>query len=901
MLSLFDRCVEQYGNKTAVDFQGVTLTYRELQSQVNQLANYLEEYAVSTETKIGLYLERSLDALVGLLAILRIGATYIPLDPAYPKERLDLIFTEAQPSIILTQSALTQLHTTPTTQTICLDLEKEAITRCQDDFLSQLDLSGALAYIMYTSGSTGKPKGVMMPRSSVELYLNAISDVLLIQPEDKYLHTASFSFSSSVRQLLVPISQGATVILASQEQARNPLGLLELMKQKEVTVSDSIASIWRSLLQAVNSLAADKRDDLLTNSLRLILLSGDLTPAPVLQNIRQNLSSLPDVVNIYGQTETIGVSIYRVPREFDKNEGYVPVGFPYKHNRIYILDEDMQPVSQGEIGELYVSGGCLSKGYLNRPDLTERQFFSVNPWVEDGSENRQLFSRLYRTGDLARQLTDGCLEIRGRADFQVQLRGMRVELGEVEAALGQHPAVAQSVVIIREDEPGDKRLVAYVVLGVSTLPKSSELRQFLKPLLLEYMIPSVFVRLEALPLTPNGKINRQVLPLPDAKDILSSTRYVAPRTPQEETLARIWQQVLKRELVGIYDNFFDLGGHSLLALRLFTEIEKAFGQNLPLATLYQAHTIAELSSLLSQSKQLLPADCSLIPLQSKGSKPPLFLVPPAGTTVVNLGQLVRYLPPDQPVYGLEPLGMDGQQFPHTCLKAMAAYYIQEIQKLQPQGPYFLVGRCFGGVVVFEMAQQLSAQGQKVALLGILDTQTPPNFSSEKADSEPSRISEESRSLGNYFQYGDYLQPLAIRWRRGRLIPNRFFQSRAAAFCTRALKGAEAGNPLYLFLQRKLFSRIPKIFTLAAHRKSRMDYWANVYPGTITYFQNSDESMSSIIARWAELTAAGLDCQIVPGNHRTMLLNHEYAKSVAEKLSTCLDKVHTGALDAEVMN
>lgn len=898
MLSLFDRCVELYGNKTAIDFQGVTLTYKELQSQINQLANYLEQSGVSTETKIGLYLERSPDVLVGLLAILRLGATYIPFDPAYPKERLDLMFTEAQPSFILTQSTLTQLPTT-TAKTICLDLDKEAISKCQDEFLSKSDLSGTLAYIMYTSGSTGKPKGVMMPRSSVELYLNAISDVLLIQPEDNYLHTASFSFSSSVRQLLVPISQGAKVILASQEQAKNPLGLLELMKQKEVTVSDSIASIWRSLLQAVKSLDAAKRDDLLTNSLRLILLSGDLTPALVLQQIRQDLSSCPDVVNIYGQTETIGVSIHRVPREFEKNEGYVPVGFPYKHNRIYVLDENMQPVSQGEIGELYVSGGCLSKGYLNRPDLTERQF-SVNPWIEDCSEDRQLFSRLYRTGDLARQLPDGCLEIRGRADFQVQLRGMRVELGEVESALSQHSAVAQSVVAIREDEPGDKRLVAYVVLVSSTPPKSSEFRQFLKPLLPEYMIPSVFVQLDALPLTPNGKINRQVLPPPAAKDMLSSTPYVAPRTSQEETLVRIWQQVLKLERVGINDNFFDLGGHSLLALRLFTEIEKAFGQNLPLATLYQAHTIAELSSLLSQSKQLLPADCSLVPLQSKGSKLPLFLVPPAGTTVVNLGQLVRYLPPDQPVYGLEPLGMDGQHFPHTCLKAMAAYYIQEIQKLQPQGPYCLVGRCFGGVVVFEMAQQLRAQGQKVALLGILDTQTPPNFSSEKAASGSLKISEERRSLGNYFQYGDYLQPLAIRWQRGRLIPTRFFQSRAAAFCMRALKGAEAGNPVYLFLQQKLFSRIPRIFTLAAHRKSRIDYWAKVYPGTITYFQNSDESMSSITARWSELTSAGLDCQIVPGNHRTMLLNHEYAKAVADKLSACLDKVHTGALDAKVL-
>lgn len=371
------------------------------------------------------------------------------------------------------------------------------------------------------------------------------------------------------------------------------------------------------------------------------------------------------------------------------------------------------------------------------------------------------------------------------------------------------------------------------------------------------------------------------------------TTYVAPQSPQEETLAQIWKRILKLEQVGINDNFFDLGGHSLLALHLFTEIEKTFGQSLPLATLFQAPTISELAGLINQSSVAtsMPVDCVLIPLQPKGSKPPLFMAPPAGTTVVNLGRLVRYLKSDQPVYGLEPLGMDGKQFPHTRVEDMAAYYIHEIQKIQPQGPYYLVGRCFGGLVVFEMAQQLWAQGHKVALLAILDTKTPPNFSPGQKNSQTLATPQARKSRVGYFQRltsGDFFRRLALLWRLGRLTPTRFFQSRATALCLKTLNRAEKGDRLYLFLQKALFSRIPRLFTLAAHRKSRMDYWAKVYPGKITFFKNSDESMPSITSRWAELTAAGLDCHMAPGDHRTMLMKPQHAKIVAEKLSACLD-------------
>lgn len=853
MLDSFDRCVEQHNHKIAVDFQGETLTYQELQCQINQLANYLSQLGVGVGTNIGLCLERGLDAVVGLLAILRVGATYIPLDPAYPKDRLEFMLTETQPSVVLTQSHTLPHLPTTTAQIVCLDQIQTVIQAARPALYDRPDHLDSLAYIMYTSGSTGRPKGVKMPRSSVEYYLNAIGDVLKIQPSDIYLHVASFSFSSSVRQLLVPLSQGATVILASQAQAKNPLVLLELMKEKHITVSDTVASVWRSVLQAVKSLEAAKRDDLLANSLRLVLLSGDITACTVLQQICQHLSSRPDVINIYGQTETIGVCAYRLPQDFDRTEGYVPVGFPYDHNRIYILDDAMQPVPQGNIGELYVSGGCLSDGYLNRPDLTERQFLP-NPWAED-AEPTGLFARLYKTGDMARFLPDGCLEMRGRADFQVKLRGMRVELGEIESTIEHCPIAKEAIVLAKDDAQGEKRLVAYVVPQPSSAPLSPRefstlLKSKLKATLPDYLVPALVVKLEALPLTPNGKRDRLALPEPDWSSLSTSTGAAQPEDQVEATLLQIWTDLFGFG-PGLQDNFFDLGGHSLMATQLFAQMDSEFGCKLSFNHLLESPTIKTMAAYIraghTQDKSVI-----VVPLRKEGSKTPLFCIHGIGGASLYYKAMLPYLPADQPVYGIQSRGFDGIEAPLRKVEEMAELYLREIRKVYPEGPISLVGHSFGGLVAYEMAQQLQQRGEVPGLLVIVDTKTP------KLAKTPPSMRRLLKTVGRnlwrmpHAQRKDYLLN-SIQW---------FYKKR------KVINDREYAEEL-----KRKKPNIPMLNVLEPNYKAQESYNPQPYSGDMVVFRALTQSPRSAHNRtlgWDALVHGQIRVHTIPGMHTSVM-------------------------------
>jgi aspartate racemase len=665
--------------------------------------------------------------VVGLLGILKVGGAYVPLDPTYPKERLSFVLEETQVPVLLTQKRLVEQLPEHESRVICLDTDWETIaTESEENPVSDVTPQH-LAYVMYTSGSTGKPKGVQITHANVGHYIQAINKVLLVNANDVYLHTASFSFSSSVRQLMVPLSQGATSIIATREQTKNPLSLFELIQKRGVTVSDTVPSVWRYGLQALDNLDEVSKQTRLDSKLRLILLSGEITPCQLLKQLRNNIKNQPRFFNIYGQTETIGNCAYPVPDEFDPEQGYVAVGYPYPHNQAYILDDHLQPVAVGEVGELHMAGACLARGYLNRPDLNAEKFIS-NPFVETQLSGSEPTERLFKTGDVARYLPDGAIEILGRVDFQVKLRGMRVELGEIESVLEQHPTVKEAVVTAREDKSGDKRLVAYIVPKllsdeISQTVFTKELRNFLKEKLADYMVPSAFVMLSTLPLTPNGKINRTALPAPDQVRQEPEETFVAPQDELELQLTRIWEKVLGIQPIGVRDNFFDLGGHSLLAVQLFAEIEKIVGTNLPLATLLQASTIEELARVLGKKEWSAPWS-SLVAIQPGSSKPPLFCVHPIGGNVLEYLNLLPYLGKEQPVYGLQAQGLDGKQTPLNRVEDMASYYIKEIHTVQPEGPYFLAGFSFGGAVAFEMARQLHAQGQKVAWLALCDTHSP---------------------------------------------------------------------------------------------------------------------------------------------------------------------------------
>ncbi|MTJ08355.1 MULTISPECIES: non-ribosomal peptide synthetase [unclassified Anabaena] len=608
---LFAEQVEKTPDAVAVIFENQQLTYRELNAKANQLAHHLQAMGVGQEVLVGLCIERSLEVIIGILGILKAGGVYVPLDPAYPQERLAFMLEDTKLPILLTNVQWLEILPVMSASVICLDADWHEIEKqSQVNPISEVQAEN-LAYLIYTSGSTGKPKGVQMPHASVCNYLEAIAKILPVNSHDIYLHTASFSFTASVRQLFLPLSQGATSILATREQTRTPLSLFELIQKRGVTISDGVPSVWRYGLIALESLEPKYTQALSESKLRLIVFGGELLPYQLIKKLHNLFKTPPLFFNILGQTESIGHGFYPIPDDCNLEDGYVPVGYPLPDiQQIYLLNSQLEPVKIGESGEVHIAGSTLARGYLNRTEANGEKFI-IDPF------NSQ--QRLFKTGDVARYSINQNLEILGRIDFQVNIRGMRVELEEIEAVIKLHPSIREAVVSARKDVSGGQRLVAYIVVNNQDF-NLGELRNFLASKLPDYMIPHTLMVMEQLPILPNGKLDRNSLPEPDLSAIQS--QFVPPQTPIQIIIANIWAEVLGIEKIGIHDNFLELGGHSLLASLVISRLREALSLELSIASLFAAPTIATFSEQIGTSVQnLLP---TLEPV-SRNSELPLSL------------------------------------------------------------------------------------------------------------------------------------------------------------------------------------------------------------------------------------------------------------------------------------
>ncbi|MEH1827041.1 MAG: amino acid adenylation domain-containing protein [Nostoc sp.] len=584
---LFEEQVERTPDAVAVVFDNQQLTYHELNCRANQLAHYLRSLGVGADVLVGICVERSLEMVVGLLGILKAGGAYVPLDPEYPQERLRFILEDAQVSVLLTQQHLFEKLSECQAQLISLDTNWQFISQLsQENPITDVQAIN-LAYVIYTSGSTGKPKGVQISHKSVSNFLSAMQQRPGITEQDTLLAVTTISFDIAALEIFLPITVGASLVIARRDVTLDGRELFDLLVKSKATIMQATPATWRLLLDS-NFQFSDLK----------ILCGGEALPWDLVNELLARSASF---WNLYGPTET---TIWSSVCQLESSESLISIGRPINNTQIYILDQNLQPVPVGVPGELHIGGAGLAKGYLNRPELTQEKFIP-NPFSgsrgagEQGSRGEK---RLYKTGDLARYLPDGKIEYLGRIDNQVKIRGFRIELGEIEAALSQHPHVQASCVITREDNRGDKRLVAYIVPQPQVTLTISELRSDLKSKLPDYMVPSAIVILESLPLTPNGKIDRRALPAPEPSSELLE-KYVAPRNPIEEILSLIWQQVLKVELVGRHDNFFELGGHSLLATQLISRVRSSLKVELPLRSLFAAPTIAELSHNIQQLQQ----------------------------------------------------------------------------------------------------------------------------------------------------------------------------------------------------------------------------------------------------------------------------------------------------------
>ncbi|PHM11385.1 non-ribosomal peptide synthetase [Nostoc sp. 'Peltigera malacea cyanobiont' DB3992] len=598
-----DKCIHQLFEEqclsnpdaVAVVFDNQQLTYHQLNCRANQLAHYLRSLGVKADTLVGLCVERSLEAIVGILGILKAGGAYLPLDPEYPTERLRFMLEDAQVKVLVTQQQLVESIPQHQAHLVCLDSDWEKIAQECELNPENTAATDNLAYVIYTSGSTGKPKGVLVNHSNVVRLFAATDAWYHFNAQDVWTMFHSYAFDFSVWEIWGALLYGGRLVVVPYLVTRSPESFYQLLCQEKVTILNQTPSAFRQLIQVEQSTATI--GDL---NLRLVIFGGEALEIKSLQPwFERHGDQMPQLVNMYGITETTVHVTYRPLSKADLNHPASVIGRPIPDLQVYVLDEYFQPVPIGVPGEMYVGGEGVTRGYLNRPELAAERFIS-NPFDK---------SKLYKTGDLARYLPNGELEYLGRIDNQVKIRGFRIELGEIEALLVQHPAIWESVVIVREDQPGDtctersrsKRLVAYVV-PVEQSPTVLELRQFLKAKLPEYMVPNAFVLLESLPLTSNGKVDRRALPKPEIDSTLLE-KYVAPRTPIEEMLTQIWAQVLRLERVGIHDNFFEVGGHSLLATQLLSRIRTSFKVELALRELFARATVAELAQSIGQLQQ----------------------------------------------------------------------------------------------------------------------------------------------------------------------------------------------------------------------------------------------------------------------------------------------------------
>ncbi len=854
VVDLIERQCERTPEKVAATFEGEQLTYRELDLRANRLANYLRDRGVGPETLVGLCLDRSLTMLVALLGILKAGAAYVPLDPDFPTERLRFMLQDSGTRLLITERRFVEVLSAEDLELVCLDTEWDRILLEEEPVTTITARGDDLAYVIYTSGSTGRPKGVMIEHAALANLLQSMAEEPGLESSDVLFAIATISFDIAGLELFLPLTVGARVVIASRAVARDPGQLLQLLRSCKATVMQATPATWRMLLQSGWTGQKGLK----------ILCGGEALSRDLADGLLDRAKSL---WNVYGPTET---TIWSTVGQIKKDALPISIGHPVASTQVYILDEHGEPCPAGVAGELYIGGAGLARGYWKQPELTEQRFIE-NPFGLPGS-------RLYRTGDEARFREDGEIECLGRKDDQVKIRGYRIELGEIETVLRQQPAVRDSVVVARDTGNGESQLVAFIVPALPDAPPDGpSLRTRLQQILPEYMIPAVFVNVAKFPLTPSGKIDRRALNLAPATNIGSGSDFVAPRTDLERKLVDAFERLLNVRPISVTGNFFALGGHSLLAVRLFSEIANLCGGKLPPSTLFRAPTVELLAQILTQ-EGAGKTWTSLVPIKTSGTLRPIFCVHPKGSNLVRYHALANLLGPDQPFYGLQSTALDKKQAAHVSIEGSAAEYIEAIRKVQPQGPYNLAGWSFGGTVAFEMAQQLLAKGEKVGLLGLIDSffpGRPAHFNSRALPGTP---------LWKIDLYSGQLlfAPGGQRLRQSLGLLKDGLQT------VKTLVQARAGK-----LKRDRTLTVVLAEIEAANARAEREYVPKPYPGRVTLFWCSDWAFRvfhDTRLGWSELAGGGLEVHVVPGNHKTMW-EMPNVGTVAEKLRRCIQTSH----------
>jgi amino acid adenylation domain-containing protein len=850
---LFEEQVLRTPQAMAVIHQDERLSYAELNTAANRLAHYLIGLGVGPDRRVAVCLERSAEMIVALLAILKAGGAYVPLDPAYPRERLASMLEDAAPTVLVTRRGLRE-RLPAATNILCLDGAGAALSACATHDPRPALLPDHLAYVLYTSGSTGQPKGVMVRHGGLADLARFQATRLRAQGCRVALQFASISFDMAAEDIFSTLICGACLVVRPASLLAPNAAFLHLLDAHRVDALNLPTAFWHAWVQRL-----DAGESTIPESVRLVAVGGEKVGIAHYRRWTTHTAGRQGTwSNTYGPTETtITATVLDLPFADGGKRDEIPIGRPLPYTRVHILDAYLNPVPVGVAGELHIAGSALARGYLGRPDLTAEKFipdpFSKTPGA-----------RLYKSGDLARYRPDGSIEFLGRIDHQVKLRGFRIEPGEIETALAAHPAVREAVVVLREDD-GLARLVAYVTHKSPI--DAAALRAHLASRLPDYMLPAAYVPLDALPLSPIGKLNRQALPAPDSICDVTGA-FEAPQGEMEETLARIWCELLNREQVSRHDNFFELGGHSLLAARMMARIQEAVGRALPLSQLFRSPSIAQLAA------ELKGKECSgqlTVPLRpGTPGTTPLWLLHPAGGTVHRYRKLAARLPGGRPVYAIQSPEIAGHDVPEPDFDSLCRRYLAEIMQAQPDGPVHLAGWSMGGALAFRIAELLEEKGRHVGWVGIIDTllrdrPQAPTFAQFLASAMTHVPAEAS-------QPDMVLEDLDVEAARNRLLAyialqeEEHLQQGLNSGAARAA-GELADQPLPGFLQRQY----------ELHRR-HAQWLAGFVPGMIdaplhVFMAEASMQAETAATDWLRHTrqAPASTVRILPGNHENAIL------------------------------
>ncbi|MGD1913646.1 MAG: amino acid adenylation domain-containing protein [Rivularia sp. (in: cyanobacteria)] len=857
---LFEEQVKQTPDSLALISESEKLTYRQLNHRVNQFVYYLQKQGVTKRTLVALCLERDLDMVVGILAILKAGGAYIPLDPSYPVERLNYMLSDSQASLLITKHEILEKISLSSARTICLDIHKDEIAQESIENPINISSSDNIAYIIYTSGSSGTPKGVQGTHRGTVNGLHWLWKTYPFTQGEVCCQKTAISFVDSVWEIFAPLLQGVPTVIISNANVLDSQLFIETLGHHKVTRIVLVPSLLRLLVDNYSHLVKK------LSQLKLWITSGEALSVNLVRTF-QELIPEGKLINLYGSSEVSANATY-YDTSLLQNQGHsVPIGRPIDNTQIYVLNRDLQPTPIGIVGELYVGGDGLAKGYLHRWELTQERFID-NPFIPG--------NKIYKTGDLVRYLKDANLEYLGRHDEQVKIRGFRVELGEIATVITQHPDVSESVVIQGKDADDNQCLIAYIVTNKQDI--LAQLLPYLQHKLPSYMLPSAFFVLDELPLTPNGKVDKRALPNNEIIRQNTNKSFIAPRNFTELALVKIWVNLLNTSPIGVTDNFFELGGHSFLAVRLMAQIQDKFGHNLPVSTLFENPTIEKLATIVSQPSRQ-SSGSALVAINSSGSKIPFFCIHGAGGDISHYFNLSRRLGEDYPFYALED-NVEQDKPEIISVEETATRYLQEIRKVQPNGPFLLGGHCYGGVLAFEIAQQLQKQGQTVGLVLVIDAILPETNIEPTDDDDTKfllRIAESIKTDNNI----DFSLP--------------FEELRDLPLTEQLNLINKKANSIFSDAEIQDFLRYYQLFK--AHVQAMRNYVPLCYPQSITLFRASEEIAHDFdnpewytndpLLGWGKFSSQPIQFIDVPGDHFSIFVEPHIQK-LAKQLRICID-------------